>query len=70
MRDFTPIQHRSYRPTPWYDPLSVPGVPSLGNNANSAVLQKKWMSGGSAGTALEGEYSNVTSSYAGKGVVR
>jgi hypothetical protein len=25
--------------TPWYDPLSAPGMPSLSNNANSAVLE-------------------------------
>jgi hypothetical protein len=43
---------------------------SLGNNANSVVIEKKWMNGCFAATTFEGEYSNVTSSYAGKGVVR
>jgi hypothetical protein len=30
----------------------------------------KWCSGFSIGAALEGEFSNVTRSYAGKGIVR
>jgi hypothetical protein len=30
----------------------------------------KWKNGWSAAAAFEGEFSNVTSSYAGKGVVR
>jgi hypothetical protein len=34
------------------------------------VRGKKWMNGWSADTTFEGEHSNATSSYAGKGVVR
>jgi hypothetical protein len=30
----------------------------------------KWMNGWSAAAAFEGEFSNVTASYAGKAVVR
>ena len=30
----------------------------------------KWINGWSAAAAFEGEFSNVTRSYAGKGVVR
>jgi len=45
-------------------------MPSLSNDANSAVIERKWMNGWSAGTAFDGESSNVTSSYAGKGVAR
>jgi len=39
-------------------------------NENSAVLEKKWMNGWAAAATFEGEFSNVTASYAGKGVVR
>jgi hypothetical protein len=45
-------------------------MPSLGNRANSVVPEKRWMNGWSADTTFEGEYSNVISSYADKGVVR
>ena len=30
----------------------------------------KWLNGWSAAATFEGEFSNVTASYAGKGVVR
>jgi len=40
-------------------------MPSLGNNANSSVLEKKWMNSWSAATSFEGEYSDVASSQAG-----
>lgn len=36
----------------------------------TAAIEKKWMNGWSAAATFEGEFSNVTSSYAGKGVVR
>ena len=36
----------------------------------SASLDMKWMTGWSAAATFEGEFANVTSSYAGKGVVR
>jgi autotransporter-associated beta strand protein len=36
----------------------------------TASVEMKWISGWSAAATFEGEFSNVTSSYAGKGVVR
>ncbi|MFL6807598.1 MAG: autotransporter domain-containing protein [Bradyrhizobium canariense] len=36
----------------------------------TAAVQMSWMNGWSASTTFEGEFSNVTRSYAGKGVVR
>ncbi|WP_426420275.1 autotransporter outer membrane beta-barrel domain-containing protein [Bradyrhizobium genosp. A] len=36
----------------------------------TASAEMKWMNGWSAAATFEGEFSNVTSSYAGKGVVR
>jgi autotransporter-associated beta strand protein len=36
----------------------------------TASVEKKWLSGWSAAGTFEGEFSNVTRSYAGKGVVR
>ncbi len=36
----------------------------------TASVEKKWLNGWSAGATFEGEFSNVTTSYAGKGVVR
>lgn len=36
----------------------------------TATVEKKWLNGWSAGVTFEGEFSNVTASYAGKGVVR
>jgi T5SS/PEP-CTERM-associated repeat protein/autotransporter-associated beta strand protein len=36
----------------------------------TASVEKKWLSGWSAAATFEGEFSDVTSSYAGKGVVR
>ncbi|WP_035964216.1 autotransporter outer membrane beta-barrel domain-containing protein [Bradyrhizobium sp. YR681] len=36
----------------------------------TAAVEKKWLSGWSALAAFEGEFSNVTRSYAGKGAVR
>jgi len=33
-------------------------------------VEKKWLNGWSAAATFEGEFSDVTSSYAGKGVVR
>jgi autotransporter-associated beta strand protein len=36
----------------------------------TASAEKKWLNGWSAATTFEGEFSNVTTSYAGKGVVR
>jgi len=36
----------------------------------TAALEKRWPSGWSAAATLDGEFSNVTRAYAGKGVVR
>ncbi|MGZ5875669.1 MAG: autotransporter outer membrane beta-barrel domain-containing protein [Bradyrhizobium sp.] len=36
----------------------------------TASIEKKWLNGWSAAATFEGEFSNVTRSYAGKGVVR
>jgi uncharacterized protein with beta-barrel porin domain len=36
----------------------------------TASAEKKWLNGWSAAATFEGEFSNVTRSYAGKGVVR
>jgi uncharacterized protein with beta-barrel porin domain len=36
----------------------------------TASVEIKWVNGWSAAATFEGEFSNVTSSYAGKGVVR
>jgi uncharacterized protein with beta-barrel porin domain len=36
----------------------------------TASAQKKWLNGWSATATFEGEFSSVTTSYAGKGVVR
>ncbi len=36
----------------------------------TAAAEKKWLSGWSAAASFEGEFSNVTRSYAGKGLVR
>ena len=36
----------------------------------TASAEMKWMNGWSAAATFEGEFSNVTSSYAGKGIVR
>lgn len=36
----------------------------------TASVQMNWMNGWSASATFEGEFSNVTRSYAGKGVVR
>jgi uncharacterized protein with beta-barrel porin domain len=36
----------------------------------TASAKKKWLNGWSAAATFEGEFSQVTASYAGKGVVR
>jgi uncharacterized protein with beta-barrel porin domain len=36
----------------------------------TASAEKKWLNGWSAAATFEGEFSNVTTSYAGKGMVR
>jgi hypothetical protein len=38
--------------------------------ARNSQVEKKWLNGWSAAATFEGEFSNVTASYAGKGVVR
>jgi uncharacterized protein with beta-barrel porin domain len=57
---------------------SLPGASFVVNGAaqasdsvlTTASVEMKWLNGWSAAATFEGEYSNVTSSYAGKGVVR
>ncbi|MEH2484177.1 autotransporter outer membrane beta-barrel domain-containing protein [Bradyrhizobium sp. AZCC 2230] len=57
---------------------SLPGASFVVNGAaqasDSALVtasaEKKWLSGWSAAATFEGEFSQVTASYAGKGVVR
>ncbi|MGY3144174.1 uncharacterized protein with beta-barrel porin domain [Bradyrhizobium sp. USDA 3397] len=57
---------------------ALPGASFVVNGAAMAAdsalvtgsVEKKWLSGWSAAGTFEGEFSNVTRSYAGKGVVR
>ena len=57
---------------------ALPGASFVVNGAaqasdsalTAASAEVKWMNGWSAAATLEGEFSNVTRSYAGKGVVR
>jgi uncharacterized protein with beta-barrel porin domain len=57
---------------------SLPGASFVVNGAAQAAdsalvtasVEKKWLSGWSAAATFEGEFSDVTRSYAGKGVVR
>jgi uncharacterized protein with beta-barrel porin domain len=57
---------------------ALPGASFVVNGAMQAAdsalvtasAEKKWLNGWSAAATFEGEFSNVTSSYAGKGVVR
>jgi len=44
--------------------------PDRAKALTTAAVQMTWMNGWSASTTFEGEFSNVTRSYAGKGVVR
>ena len=48
-----------------HEPASIIQQASLG-----AAVEKKWLNGWSAAATFEGEFSSLTSSYAGKGVVR
>jgi uncharacterized protein with beta-barrel porin domain len=57
---------------------SLPGASFVVNGAAqasdaaliTAAAEKKWLSGWSAAATFEGEFTSVTASYAGKGVVR
>jgi uncharacterized protein with beta-barrel porin domain len=57
---------------------SLPGASFVVNGAaqaadsalTTAAVEMKWKSGWSAAATFEGEFSSVTNSYAGKGVVR
>jgi autotransporter-associated beta strand protein len=57
---------------------TLPGASFVVNGAaqaadsalTTASIEKKWKNGWSAATTFEGEFSSVTNSYAGKGVVR
>ena len=58
--------------------LTLPGASFFVNGAAQAAdsalvtasAETKWMNGWSTAATFEGEFSNVTRSYAGKGVVR
>jgi len=58
--------------------LTLPGASFVVNGAThardsaltTASAEWKWINGWSAAATFEGEFSNVTNSYAGKGVVR
>nr|WP_244646063.1 autotransporter domain-containing protein [Bradyrhizobium campsiandrae] len=57
---------------------TLPGASFVVNGARqasdsvlvTAAIEKKWLNGWSAAATFEGEFSNLTESYAGKGVVR
>ena len=57
---------------------TLPGTAFVVNGAalardsalTTASAEMKWLNGWSAAATFEGEFSNVTRSYAGKGVVR
>jgi uncharacterized protein with beta-barrel porin domain len=57
---------------------TLPGATFVVNGAaqasdsalTTASVEKKWLNGWSAAATFEGEFSGVTASYAGKGVVR
>jgi uncharacterized protein with beta-barrel porin domain len=57
---------------------TLPGASFVVNGAaqasdsvlTTASIERKWINGWSVAATFEGEFSNVTSSYAGKGVVR
>jgi uncharacterized protein with beta-barrel porin domain len=57
---------------------TLPGASFVVNGAAQATdsalvtasAEKKWLNGWSAAVTFEGEFSDVTRSYAGKGVVR
>ncbi|OKO77078.1 membrane protein [Bradyrhizobium sp. AS23.2] len=57
---------------------TLPGASFVANGAalasdsalTTASIEMKWLNGWSAAGTFEGEFSNVTRSYAGKGVVR
>ncbi len=57
---------------------ALPGASFVVNGAaqahdsalTTASLEMTWLNGWSAAATFEGEFSNVTQSYAGKGVVR
>jgi uncharacterized protein with beta-barrel porin domain len=58
--------------------LTLPGASFVVNGAaqapdsalTTASVEWKWVNGWSAAATFEGQFSNVTQSYAGKGVVR
>ncbi|OAF07901.1 hypothetical protein AXW67_29215 [Bradyrhizobium neotropicale] len=58
--------------------LALPGASFVVNGAaqaadsalTSAAVEMNWLNGWSAAATIEGEFSNVTRSYSGKGVVR
>lgn len=43
---------------------------AAGSALTSASIEMKWRNGWSTAATFEGEFSSITSSYAGKGAVR
>jgi hypothetical protein len=63
--------HRRARKVPDLRGRAVNGAAQAFDSALvTASVEKKWLNGWSAAATFEGEFSNVTTSYAGKGVVR
>jgi hypothetical protein len=58
--------------TPLARPISPRHWPAQAHDAalTTASAEVKWLNGWSTAATFEGEFSNVTRSYAGKGVVR
>jgi uncharacterized protein with beta-barrel porin domain len=51
--------------------FTVNGAAQASDSAlTTASVERKWINGFSLAATFEGEFSNVTSSYAGKGVAR
>ena len=51
--------------------FTVNGAAQASDSAlTTASVERKWLNGFSLAATFEGEFSNVTSSYAGKGVAR
>jgi hypothetical protein len=62
---------RRYVPDASRGELRRHGAAQAANSALvTAAVEKKWLNGWSAAATFEGEFSDVSRSYAGKGVVR
>ena len=54
----------------WFSAHTLAGFALAGGGTNFSVVKMKWRNGFAVGATFEGEFSNVTRRYAGKGVVR